>query len=160
MFKMPEGYRRPATEIEVYNCHGDSGNGIFVRKSPVDENLYLMCIASNGLGWEHVSVSVKSDWACSREPGRCPTWEEMDFVKGMFWGSEDVVMQLHPAESMYVNYHEHCLHLWRPSKEAIRNGATIPVPAPMLVGPRSDPGRHWRPLRWYERLLRRFAKCR
>ena len=65
----------------------------------------LTVIFSDGEGWEHVSVSTR---------GRCPNWDEMVFVKNLFWGPDDVVMQLHPPQSAYVNNHPHCLHLWRP----------------------------------------------
>lgn len=83
----------------------------------------LRCIASDGDGWEHVSVSI---------PGfkRLPTWEEMAFVKRQFWGAEDAVMQLHPRESEYVDNFE-VLHLWRPVPGAL---PPIPTPPPILVG--------------------------
>lgn len=70
--------------------------------------------------WEHVSVSTAT---------RCPTWEEMCFVKSIFWEPEDVVMQLHPRESEYVNCHPYCLHLWRPV------GVPIPTPPFITIGP-------------------------
>jgi hypothetical protein len=54
--------------------------------------------------WEHVSVSL---------PNRTPTWTEMCFIKDVFWGEEEVVFQLHPAKSRYVNIHPFVLHLWR-----------------------------------------------
>ncbi|WP_456813633.1 MULTISPECIES: DUF7694 domain-containing protein [unclassified Bradyrhizobium] len=44
--------------------------------------------------WEHVAVST---------PRRCPNWEEMCFVKDLFWNEEECVMQLHPPHSQYVN---------------------------------------------------------
>jgi len=81
----------------------------------------LTIIFSDGMGWEHVSVST---------PSRCPNWAEMCFVKNLFWAPDDVVMQLHPRESAYVNNHPFCLHLWRPK------AATIPEPPPELVGTR------------------------
>jgi hypothetical protein len=40
------------------------------------------------------------------------------------------VMQLHPARVDYINFHPHCLHLWRPVD------ATIPLPPSCLVGPK------------------------
>ena len=79
----------------------------------------LTIIFSDGEGWEHVSVSTR---------GRPPNWQEMCFVKDLFWSSEDAVMQLHPARSEYVNNHPHCLHLWRPQ------GQAIPTPPARLVG--------------------------
>ena len=64
----------------------------------------LLVIASDGLGWEHVSVSMEN---------RCPTWEEMCKVKALFWDADDLVVQLHPPKGDYVNQHPFCLHLWR-----------------------------------------------
>jgi hypothetical protein len=93
----------------------EGNNGMFV----VRQNQYtkqLAVIASDGMGWEHVSVSL---------PSRCPTWEEMCFVKGVFWDEEDTVVQYHPAKSEYVNNHSFCLHLWRPTE------IKIPVPPSM-----------------------------
>jgi hypothetical protein len=52
----------------------------------------------------------------------------MVFIKGLFWDDDDVVMQLHPKRSEYVNQHPHTLHLWRPMT------ATIPTPPASLVG--------------------------
>lgn len=79
----------------------------------------LTVIFSDGEGWEHVSVSTR---------GRCPNWPEMVFIKDLFWGAGDVVMQLHPADHDYVNDHDYCLHLWRPQV------GSIPTPPPLLVG--------------------------
>jgi len=154
MFKVPEAYRCNDLEMRIAKDHGDSTNGVCVRKTIRDRDdvEYLLCLASNGLGWEHVSVSVKKDRACTREALRCPTWGEMCLVKSMFWGPEDIVMQLHPAQSMYVNYHEFYLHLWRPGMVAVRAGVKLPVPAPMLVGPVENPLKTWRPLPWWKRL--------
>ena len=90
----------------------------------------LTVIFSDGLGWEHVSVST---------PGRCPNWSEMCFIKRLFWAPADVVMQLHPAESEYVNVHPHCLHLWRPN-----DGRAIPFPPSILVGVKPEAGHHER----------------
>lgn len=54
--------------------------------------------------WEHLSVSL---------PDRTPTWEEMCFLKDLFWEPEDTVVQYHPPRSEYVNRAKYCLHLWR-----------------------------------------------
>lgn len=59
-----------------------------------------------GEPWEHVSVSTAS---------RCPTWEEMCFVKDLFWAPDETVVQYHPPLSDYINRHPYCLHLWRPT---------------------------------------------
>jgi len=72
---------------------------------------WLVCIAADGMGWEHVSISVKK--YNYEEMGRCPTWEEMCFIKDLFWEKHECVVQFHPPESEYVNNHPHCLHLWK-----------------------------------------------
>lgn len=66
----------------------------------------LRVLVSDGQldGWEHVSVSLKN---------RCPNWEEMCFVKDMFFDEEECVIQLHVPKSQYISNHPHCLHLWR-----------------------------------------------
>lgn len=101
----------------------DGNNGCFISASP-EPGWALFFIASDGLGWEHVSVHARRG-----ERTRTPTWKEMAFIKRLCLDAEDVVMQLHPRESEYVNLHPHCLHLWRPT------GAEIPTPPALLVGP-------------------------
>ena len=57
--------------------------------------------------WEHVSVSVKGKKFC-------PTWDEMCFVKDLFWEKNECVIQFHPPDAVYVNLAVGCLHLWKP----------------------------------------------
>lgn len=70
-------------------------------------------------GWEHVSVSL---------PKRCPTWEEMSFVKDLFWDETEVVVQFHPAKKDYINTHPFCLHLWK------KQGENLETPQTFLIG--------------------------
>ena len=79
-------------------------------------------------GWEHVSVSLR---------GRCPTWEEMSFVKELFWRDDECVLQFHPPKSVHVNYHPHCLHLWRSLSQDIE------LPPTLLVGPTTEQQVEW-----------------
>lgn len=92
---------------------GDRSNGMFFIP-----HMRLVIIASAGGGWEHVSVS---------HANRCPTWDEMEFVKRLFWEPDDVVMQLHVSERHHINVHRFCLHLWRPLN------AEIPLPPKEFV---------------------------
>jgi hypothetical protein len=85
----------------------------------------LIIIASGGdsmVPWEHVSVRAEG-----YKGGRTPIWEEMCYVKQLFWADDECVMQLHPPRSDYVNNHPHVLHLWRPL------GAEIPRPPTISV---------------------------
>ena len=62
-------------------------------------------VGRNENGWEHVSIELYAR--------RLPTWEEMCYIKGVFWDDEEEVVQIHPKKSHYVNLTE-ALHLWRP----------------------------------------------
>lgn len=79
---------------------------------------HLRVVASNGRGWDHVSVSLRN---------RCATWEEMCFVKDIFWHENEAVMQLHPAKRDYINCHPFVLHMWKPQ------GTKIPMPPKIMV---------------------------
>jgi hypothetical protein len=121
MFHVPEQYR------DIYSFPGNDAslgnNGYFlVENGP--SGRFLSVIASDGCEWEHVSAKAMY------KPGRfkVPNWEEMCYLKTLFWDPEDVVMQLHPKQSEYVNNHPSVLHLWRPV------GLPIPQPPPILVG--------------------------
>jgi hypothetical protein len=132
MFHVPE-----ATRIRTHPLLGsitaDGNNGAFDLES-CEPGWRLALIVSDGADptvpekWEHVSVhAYKEAGLAVRE--RTPTWKEMCFVKRLLWDAEDVVMQLHPRESEYVNCHPNTLHLWRPIN------AEIPTPPSYFVGP-------------------------
>jgi len=101
----------------------DGNNGAFFVKLKAGQSVQV--IASDGMGWEHVSVSRRD---------RCPTWDEMCQVKALFWDDEDCVVQFHPPRSEYINNHPFCLHLWRPT-----GGQQIPTPPSIMVGLKSVP---------------------
>lgn len=103
MFKVPEKFRVKTGRMQSGAVDGN--NGLFVIKS-LKLKRPLNCIVSDGMGWEHVSVSLHD---------RCPTWEEMCFIKSLFWDDEDFAVQLHPPKSDWINNHNFCLHLWRKS---------------------------------------------
>lgn len=103
---------------EQYRIMGRPGHsGAFrFKKAGVQ---YRM-IASNEMGWDHVSVSL--------DKRRCPFWEEMQMIKALFWSDDETVIQYHPAKEDYVNNHEFCLHLWKPQ------GVYIPKPPTVMIG--------------------------
>lgn len=82
--------------------------GCFRFRAP--SGIWLNCVVSSGdpevgIKWEHVSVST---------PTRCPTWDEMDWIKRLFWNDEEIVQQFHVNDSRKTNQHPYCLHLWKP----------------------------------------------
>jgi hypothetical protein len=114
----------------------DGFNGIFVIPGPDGRELDIAggngngnyLVLTNGLqdrarapaptGWEHVSVQADSG---------TPSWDEMCFVKELFWDEDECVVQYHPPLSQYVRANPHRLHLWKPKHE------TIPMPPTVLA---------------------------
>ena len=96
---------------------GDDYNGYFEIKLKTSILTFVVA-ASNNDGWDHVSISTRE---------RCPRWNEMQQIKELFFEDDEVVMQLHPEKTEYINLAETCLHLWRPQN------VEIPTPPPALV---------------------------
>ena len=94
-------------------------NGFFELPGQEHPQVTLRVLVSVGEGWDHVSVSTRH---------RCPSWDEMEYVKRLFFEDDETVMQLHVPPSAHVNYHPYCLHLWRPLV------GKIPRPPAELVG--------------------------
>lgn len=109
--------RTPAV-IGYYGSIGDDTCGVFMVTGLNGDLLQI--VASSDMGWEHVSVSCQN---------RCPTWEEMDSVKRMFFNPYETAVQFHVPEADHINFHQYCLHLWRPLEQVII------LPPPELVGP-------------------------
>jgi hypothetical protein len=113
-------------------------NGVFILQAPSGAKLSIGSHSGDGkmvaldhsngerhvvdalTGWEHVSVQV--------EPAtRTPTWDEMAWVKQLFWEPEECAVEYHPPASQYVRANPYRLHLWRPKH------ATIPMPSVSVV---------------------------
>lgn len=126
MFKAPNKFRlRSGHPLASNDSIGN--NGFFVIPHHTIPNYVFVCMQGEGAGWEHVSVSVAER---NQAQTRCPTWEEMCWIKDQFWDEEDCIIQYHPSKSQYVNVHEFVLHLWRPNTP----GVIIPIPDKRMVG--------------------------
>jgi hypothetical protein len=124
MFHVPNKYRdREHPQLGSDDTFGN--NGFFWIPYQTRNGLEYRVQASDGMGWEHVSVSLGLP---GRNALRCPTWEEMCYIKQLFWDPEDCVVQYHPAKSEYVNRHPFVLHLWRPTDQV------IPIPQKIMIG--------------------------
>lgn len=97
---------------------GVDGGFYIVPKDKAPCGMELRIIASTGMNWDHVSVSLKN---------RVPNWQEMCFVKELFFEDHECVIQYHPPKENYVNIHENVLHLWR------LQDFQIPLPPTELV---------------------------
>jgi hypothetical protein len=99
------------TTKEVYDRYGSSGDetcGVFVIPF---QSYELRVIASNGGGWDHLSISLTN---------RTPNWKEMEYIKRLFFKPEEMAIQFHVPESKHINVHPNCLHLWRPQNFEIQ----------------------------------------
>lgn len=112
--KTPEQYRIRSGVFAT--TEKDGNNGAF--QVPYRSYVFTV-IVSDGMGWEHVSVSLNN---------RNPNWEEMCFIKSLFWDDEECVVEFHPPKSSYINNHPHCLHLWK------QVGKDFPMPDKIMVG--------------------------
>jgi len=151
--KVPEQFRVRTGSLASDSSYGNSG--AFIIPHYKISGYFINVISAEGEGWQHVSVSLvktvqkvgkayKNIYGTVGNKGgvtqsrrideviemveRCPTWEEMCFVKSLFWNDEEAVMQLHPPKSQWVNNHPYCLHLWKPMN------AEIPLPDSLMVG--------------------------
>ena len=96
----PDGFGGSVFPIEYKN------GKVKVIKN-IDKVLHF--IFSWGCGFEHLSVST---------PIKTPTWEQMCFMKDIFWGENEVCMQLHPKKEDYVNNMPSIMLGFRKGKEA------------------------------------------
>jgi len=97
----------------------------FKREGDLRQRQWLRVIASAGRdqpkGWQfdHVSVSLSN---------RSPTWEEMDYIKRLFFRDDETCYQLHVTAGEHINNHPYCLHIWHCLE------AAIPLPPGVMVG--------------------------
>ena len=100
---------------------GDEGIAFIMRSPWGGKGEILRVIASNGFGWDHVSVSLAK---------RCPTWPEMSVVRDLCFKPEECIMELHVPRAEHINHHPYALHMWRP------HDVEIPRPPGWMVGPK------------------------
>lgn len=108
----------------------DSPDGVYhIPHNTIDRYIYNV-VFSIGMGWEHMSVSLLKINGKNKieKVERCPTWEEMCFLKNVFWTPEECCVQYHPAMADYISNHKWCLHVWRSTE------VQMPVPDTVLVG--------------------------
>jgi len=121
--KSPSELARVIEQIGAH-VHGHDPQGFAISWTLPGKQYGFVAIVSWGEGWDHVSVRVAGYLEAH---GCIPTWDEMTYIKSLFFRPEETALQYHPPESMYVNHHPHVLHLWRPQ------AANIPMPPLELV---------------------------
>ena len=110
MFKVPEPHR--VSHAGNYCINSQMGNnGLFKIVHYAVDGYYFWVIASDIGGWEHLSISVRNS---RKRVDRCATQKEMCYIKNLFWGAGDIVVQYHALAQEYCSVKDFCLHLWRP----------------------------------------------
>jgi hypothetical protein len=112
-------FRRAEYELNVIGRLGNRGNGVF--EFPLGGEI-LRAVISDGDNWDHVSISLAH---------RCPTWEEMEHVRKLVTGPNEVWVQFGVPESEHINFHPYCLHWWR------HQYRTVKLPPSDMVGPKA-----------------------
>lgn len=79
-------------------------------------------IASDDLGWKHVSVSLAD------KPTTVPNYRTMQEVRRLFYEDSQWVVQFSPPVSEHINNHPGCLHWWMPLDQR------MPTPPSIMVG--------------------------
>lgn len=135
MFHVPNKYRlrnKRGLNIDLASDDSYGNNGFFIIPHQFLNRYQIYCQASDGAieensedKWEHVSISIAVK---GEQQKRTPTWQEMCYIKSLFWDEEDCVIQYHPPRSEYINMHQFVLHLWKPVNK------TIPIPPKIMVG--------------------------
>lgn len=98
--------KAPNAEAERYRVAGPVGTNYGSFRVPNRCGAgHLNVLISEGLGWDHVSVST---------PTRVPNWQEMNNVAELFFKDDECLMQLRVPKSEHVNVHNYCLHWFRP----------------------------------------------
>jgi len=116
--KVPEEIEKHRVKTGIYASPTGKTYGFFYIPFRSSKMTVMVCDGQKS-GWDHVSVSLKN---------RCPNWEEMCFVKDLFWDPEECVVQYHPARSEHISMHPYCLHMWKPLNQE------LPKPDLLIVG--------------------------
>lgn len=96
--RLPEQYR--------YQHLTDDLVRIF-KLPPFIGERWLICVYTRDGDWDHVSVQVLEGGV-----PKTPVWDEMRGVVRLFWNNGEEVIQFHPSQAEFRDWHPHILHLW------------------------------------------------
>ena len=82
--------------------HGTFGDGRFGR--------FFLTVEGRACAWSR-RPAVDGTTVSVSHSRRCPTWEEMEAVKRMFFKPGETAMQLQVPESDHISHHPYCLHM-------------------------------------------------
>lgn len=97
-------------DLKIFDEKLKMYNGII---KPPECGLCTLVVGFKEMGYEHISVSPT-------KKSKMPTWNDMAYLKDIFFEDEEEAYQIIPKKSQYVNIKENCLHIWKPM-----NGKTL-----------------------------------
>jgi len=103
--------------VDGYTHEDRKFHGVFCITSKSARRV-MRIIASNGDGWDHVSISLNN---------RCPNWQEMEQIKRLFFKEEELCWQYHVPPADHINVHPYVLHIWR------KHNFDMPLPPKEMV---------------------------
>ena len=111
---------------------------------PYIKEYWFDCVVQVRNGWEHVGVKIMRIVSRNKETStstkRFPTWMEMNHIRNVFWGPQEVVLQFHEPMRHYED--TWTSHLWNPL-------TAINVPEQILTRRRElEPTLQWLRLRY------------
>lgn len=124
-FKVPEKHRVKEGG-NMATTALDGNNGLFLIPMSIKKgdntkyNYYLSVIATAAQGWENVLITIMNK--DGKLTPRSASLEEMDFIKAIFWGNDECVLQYFPATADDMKLPGFCVALWKP------NFAAVPKP--------------------------------
>lgn len=112
-FSFVEKYRVPGKRLLA------NSQKVGVFSLPYVDNSRIEVIASQALGWQHVSATIVLNPV---DDPRIPTYKEMQTVQNLFFYPNERVIQYHPRRQDYVNDNPFVLHMW------VADGNIMPYP--------------------------------
>lgn len=110
-------------DASIWSSASGDRHGVFYLTRGTTRFVAIASDGSADIPWEHVSAR-----AIEHRGERVPRWDEMCWLKSLFWDDEECVVQYHPPKSDYVNNHPFVLHLWKPTN------IELPRPPSIAVG--------------------------
>jgi hypothetical protein len=107
--------------VKAFTSPPGSMRGMFLIRGPGRYKLQVLSSGPQKEGFDHVSVVVYNHLKIT------PSWEEMVFIKDLFFAGDETVVQYHPPADQYINHHPGCLHLWKPPYP-------LPLPSSAFLG--------------------------
>jgi hypothetical protein len=118
-FKTPEQFRitkkmaksfafmGPAMQELVTDTDLPNNGWFFLPKAKGAKGSAFLCKAQTNVEgeWNMLAINIPTQ-------GRCPTWEECDYLRREFWTENEPVITVHPGKDTYVFNQKFWIYIW------------------------------------------------